>query len=366
LFDILFEKIDCVNFKEEEKIIAKYIVRNLDNKGYFIQDIGVIENFLFVEYKKRIGRDVILNILKKVQNMIPNGIAFKNQSEFLIFQLKKKNQDDYVVKTTLNIIEKSFDDFSKGRLKKIAKEYSINNDTLKKIFILLKEMKPYPAYGINVDNSFYKILNPDFFVFKNKDGGFDVKLKSYFNKNIKINNLYKNAIKDEKASDKFISFAKEQIEKAKRFIDVVKRRREVLLQTMIHIVDFQRDYFLSEGEVSFIKPMTLEDIANHIKTSISTVSRIINNKSVETLWDVILLKDFFSGTFFTKDGKPISSIFVEKKIKEILNKESKEKPLSDHEIAKIMQENNINIARRTVTKYRERLGFADSRLRKIF
>ena len=168
--------------------------------------------------------------------------------------------------------------------------------------------------------------------------------------------------RDKKLKDA-VTFVKQKLDAAKWFIDAIKQRQQTLLRTMRAIVDFQYDYFL-EGDETKLKPMILKDIAEEIGMDISTVSRVANSKSIQTEFGIYPLKYFFSEGIATDSGEDASSREVKHILKEIIDKESKKKPLSDEKIEQMLNEKGYNIARRTVAKYREQLNIPVARLRK--
>ena len=357
----IFAQIDNLDLSFVEKDIARYVVNNLDEKGFLLVDIDFVINYFFSMRQINVSPDTVRFVLKKVQKIIPIGLATKNTREFFLLQLEKNNDD--VSTFSKKIIENNFADFSRGNWVKIAKFYKVSTDKINDVVACLKKLKPYPTYGLNSSESTVATVNPDFFVFKNKNGDFEVKLKAYFSLPLRVNNLYKEQMKKEATNEDFLSFAKEKIVSAKNFIAAIEKRREVLLKTVRSIVDFQKEYF-SCGDISFLRPMTLKDVSALADIDISTVSRIANSKYIETIWGIVGIKELFSGFFLKKDGGEVNAKFVMNKIREIILRENKKKPLSDKKIVNILTKEGIVISRRTVTKYREKIGIAESRIRK--
>lgn len=187
---------------------------------------------------------------------------------------------------------------------------------------------------------------------------------------LKISRTYANMLEDysrskekSKSQRDAVMFVKQKLDAAKWFIDAIQQRQNTLLYTMEAIASYQKEYFL-EGDETKLKPMILKDIADIVGLDISTVSRVVNSKYVQTPYGTFLLKSFFSESLSTDSGEEVSTREVKKILQEEIGKESKKKPLTDDHLAKVLKQKGYNIARRTVAKYREQLDIPVARMRK--
>jgi RNA polymerase sigma-54 factor len=218
-------------------------------------------------------------------------------------------------------------------------------------------------------NKLQSYVIPDFFVINN-NGKLDITLNSRNAPDLRISEGYRDMLKDydrgekkDKRQKEAVLFIKQKIDSAKWFIDAIKQRQHTLLSTMRTIVDYQRQFFLS-GEDIDLRPMILKDIAERTQLDISTVSRVANSKFVQTEFGTYRLKFFFSESLVTDSGEEVSTREVKKILSDLIEEESKQKPLSDEKLTEALQEKGYNIARRTVAKYREQLNIPVARLRK--
>jgi RNA polymerase sigma-54 factor len=233
-------------------------------------------------------------------------------------------------------------------------------ETLKKVIELIQRLNPKPGEGEFSAQENY--ITPDFIV-ENDNGEFLITLNDRNLPTLRINKAYRDLVapKGKKAPKEAKEFIKQKFEAAKWFIASIHQRRETLLKVMRAIVDRQRQWF-EEGEV--LKPMIYKDIAEVVGVDISTISRVVNSKYVQTEFGVHSLKDFFTSGLETESGEDVSNQMIKQRIKEIIATEDSKKPLNDDKIAAIVGSEGVKIARRTVAKYREQLGIPIARLRK--
>ena len=210
---------------------------------------------------------------------------------------------------------------------------------------------------------------PDFFII-NSNGKLELTLNSKNAPDLRISEGYRDMLKDydrgakkDKRQKEAVLFIKQKIDAAKWFIDAIKQRQHTLLSTMKAIMNYQHDFFLT-GDETDLKPMILKDIAEITGLDISTVSRVANSKFVQTEFGTYRLKFFFSESLSTDSGEEVSTREVKKILSDLIEAESKKKPLSDERLTELLQEKGYNIARRTVAKYREQLNIPVARLRK--
>ena len=311
------------------------------------------------------------DMLAKIQDFDPHGIAARNLKECLLIQLRKKEEENGDVKLAIRILESSYDDFTKKHYDKIKKKLNIeDDDELKDAVSVITKLNPKPGSSSEgLVRTQY--LMPDF-ILTSINGKLELTLNSKNAPELRISRSYadmldaydksKSKSKDQKLKQT-VSFVKQKLDSAKWFIDAIKQRQMTLLNTMQAIINFQYDFFLT-GDETKLRPMILKDIATKINMDISTVSRVANSKSIQTEFGIFQLKYFFSEGISTDSGEDVSSREVKQSLKDLIDNEDKNKPLSDDKLEKLLKAKGYNIARRTVAKYREQLNIPVARLRK--
>ena len=356
------------SLKGEDLIVAEFIIGSLDPFGYLRRDIIDISDDLIFTLGINYSENQIQKILDKIYLLDPAGVGAKNLQQCLELQLirKPKNQ---VVDLALKIIKNHFDQFSKKHFEKIKTKLNIDEDLLKKSIKEIEKLNPRPGGSYNDNNKLNSSIVPDFTI-KIVDGELKLELNSRNAPELFVSNEYKNMLagynesktKNKNQKDAVI-FIKQKLDSAKWFIDAIKQRNQTLIYTMTAILNFQKKYFLS-GDESKIKPMILKDIAEKINMDISTISRVANSKYVDTPYGIKLIKSFFSEGIKNSKGEEISTIEVKKSLEEIIFNEDKKSPYTDDQLTKLLNGKGYPIARRTVAKYREMIGYPVARLRK--
>jgi RNA polymerase sigma-54 factor len=371
LHEQLMGQLDYLGLDERQYIIGKQLIGSIESDGYIRRDLDAIVNDLAFSQGIETTPEEVETILKKIQTFDPPGIAARDLQECLLLQLDRMdNGHDIDVAVGKKIISECFDEFTKKHYQKIQKKLDTEDEEFVRDAIdLIVKLNPKPGGGsVNtmVKNQY---VIPDF-ILTNNNGKLELALNSRNAPELRISRsytemfkaYYKSNKKDKKLKEA-VTFVKQKLDAAKWFIDAIKQRQQTLLRTMKAIVDFQYDFFL-EGDETKLKPMILKDIAGMINMDISTVSRVASSKSVQTDFGIYPLKYFFSEGIATDSGEEVSSREVKQIIKDIIDKEDKNKPLSDDKLEKILNDKGYNIARRTVAKYREQLNIPVARLRK--
>lgn len=366
----LLDQLSYLKLNEKEQIIAKQIIGTIDEDGYLRRDTeSIIDDIAFTESLELQIKEVE-NVVKLIQSFDPPGIGARNLKECLIIQLnniEKKNKEELVA---LNIINNFYDDFINKHYDKIISKLSnTEKEIIKKGIQIIKNLNPKPGGSID-ESQHTEYLIPDF-ILKKEDGKFHVILTQNNIPKVKVSKDYINMLDELKVNKsknennkKSYDFIKQKLESARWFIDALEQRQNTLINTMNSIIKLQYEFFNNSGDNNFIRPMILKDIANIIKMDISTVSRIVSTKVIQTDFGIYQLKDFFSEGHITKNGENISNKKIKKLLEKFINEEDKRDPLSDEKIEKVFKEKGYNIARRTISKYREQLNIPVSRLRK--
>lgn len=369
LYDSLLEQIHTFQLSELEFKIADYLIGSLDTNGYLQRDVQSIVDELHFKQNIKTSFEETLDILKKLQQLEPAGIGARNLQECLLLQLKRKEQTSEV-ELAIQILEKHYEEYVNKHYEKILSRLKINEEQLKSADIIIKKLNPKP--GQEGGNQKQQVIYPDFYIDLDDDDQIKIILNNQYVPNIRINHQYQKMfqeyqkkIKTGKATAEEIAFFKKKVEAGKTFIEALQQRKFTLQFVMESIVKRQGAFFESEGDESKLKPMILEDVANDVEMDISTISRVANSKYLETYYGKIYpLKFFFSEKISTQSGEEVANKAVKYELKQIIEAESKKKPLSDEKIAQMLKEKGYNIARRTVAKYREQIGIPVARLRK--
>ncbi len=367
--DYLIQQLGYRELDEKQMVIGQYIIGNLDDNGYLSRPIpNLIDDLLFTTNIEA-SEEEVKEVLLVVQELDPPGIAASNLQECLLIQLNRLQEDnplnDYSLSIT--IIRDCFEEFTKKHYDKIAKKTGVSNKTLKAALdeILKLNPKPGDASNSNVKNSHY--ITPDFFVFI-KDGELELSLDGRNTPELRVNKDYVQMLNEYSKSQKeqmkeAATFVRQKIDSAKWFIEAINQRQRTLYTTMHAIMEMQRSYFLT-GDETQLKPMILKDIAEKIGLDISTISRVANSKYVQTPYGTFLLKTFFSEGITNDEGEEVSTHEIKRILKDCIESENKQKPLTDEEIMNILKDKGYPIARRTVAKYREQIGIPVARMRK--
>ena len=366
--EYLISQLKTINLDEDDMKIAEFLVGSIDNSGYIrLENDEIIDDLAFTQ-NINTDENKILKILKIIQSFDPPGVGAQSLKSCLAIQLKRKERT-YINNLAIDIIENSFEQFSKKHYQKLLNKYSINEDVLKEIMSLISKLNPKPGGAYSGLNKPIEQVIPDFKIsIENNELSLELNYRNspYLNiskdydEMLKGYKLDKNKTKSQKEA---IQFIKQKLDSAKWFIDAVKQRQQTLFITMQAIMNYQKEYFIT-GDERNIKPMILKDIANEIEMDISTISRVANSKYVDTPYGTKLLKEFFSESMKTVSGEEISTIEIKKILEKIVSSEDKRKPETDEKLVKILKEKGYKIARRTVAKYREQLNIPVARLRK--
>jgi len=366
--EYLLNQLNTLRLNDEEAKIAEFLVGSIDNSGYLRQNTDEIIDDLAFTQNIEVSTEKLNKILSIVQQLDPPGVGAQSLQECLILQLKRKPSNKQI-NLANNIIENSFDQFSKKHFNKLIEKYDINEKELKAAINEIEKLNPKPGNSYsNYEKPIEQII-PDFKIeisnnaltltLNNRNNPV-LKISNHYNEMLKGYKLDKNKTKPQKEA---IQFIKQKLDSAKWFIDAVKQRQETLYITMHAIMKYQEEYLLS-GDEKKIKPMILKDIAEKIEMDISTISRVANSKYVDTPYGTKLLKEFFSESMTTQSGEEISTIEIKKILETIIENENKRAPQTDEKLVKLLKEKGYKIARRTVAKYREQLNIPVARLRK--
>ena len=364
----LLTQLKPISLSEKKMKIAEFLVGSIDESGYIRLEIEEIIDDLAFTQNLIVSNDELEEVLKIVQEFDPPGVGALSLQNCLILQLKRK-KSSISIDLAIEIIENSFEQFSKKHFEKLMNKYSINEEQLKEVITIISKLNPKPGGSYSGGGKPIEQVIPDFKIsIENNELILELNYRNSPTLNIsrdydEMLRGYKLEKNKSKSQREAIQFIKQKLDSAKWFIDAVKQRQQTLFITMQAIMNYQKEYFIT-GDERKIKPMILKDIANEIEMDISTISRVANSKYVDTPYGTKLLKEFFSESMKTTSGEEISTIEIKKILEKIIFNENKRKPETDEKLVKLLNEKGYKIARRTVAKYREQLNIPVARLRK--
>ncbi len=367
LTELLRSQLRMLELSDDLYLLGEEIFGNLDSDGYLKSDLKDIMNELRMFEHVEISEEDAEALLKKIQQFDPIGIAARSLKESLLVQLKNGNFDPYYSYLAEELLEQHFDDFIQKRYDAVKQEMDLTDDALKATIDLIQKLNPKPGEG-NIGSVELNQISPDFLIEK-IDGDFVITLNDKSVPSVTLSKTYLEMInknkrhrKSSEREKKTYKFLREKFESAKWFIACIQQRRETLMKIMQAIVEKQYEFF--DKGPKFLKPMIYKDIADEINMDISTISRVVNGKYVQSPMGIHELKYFFSEGLSTDSGEEVSNKYIKVRLKEIINNENKKVPYSDDKLAEILNQEGIHIARRTIAKYREQLKLPIARLRK--
>jgi RNA polymerase sigma-54 factor len=366
---LILNQLRTERLNDLEMKIAEFLVGCIDEDGYIRQNLEDIIDDLAFTQNIITEHKTVESILKIIQNLDPPGIGARSLQECLVLQLRRKDSNEISIKLALDVIEDSFDLFSKRHFEKLLGKYQISEEELKIAIKEIEKLNPKPANSLSVNST--KLIEqviPDFKIEIINDKlllSLNGRNKPTMNVSREYTEMLKgySLEKKRKSQKEAVQFIKQKLDSAKWFIEAIEQREQTLMLTMKAIMTFQEAYFLS-GDEKKIKPMILKNIADKINMDISTISRVANSKYVDTPYGTKLIKEFFSESMINNKGEEISTIEVKKKLENIIEEEDKRKPETDDSLVKLLNKEGYKIARRTVSKYREQLNIPVARLRK--
>jgi RNA polymerase sigma-54 factor len=305
-----------------------------------------------------------LEVLKVIQSFEPSGVGARDLRECLLIQLKALN-DSESVRLATKIVDLYFEELSSKHYNKIISRLSITEEQMKKALARITKLNPKPGGlgdGTYIDMT--QQIIPDF-VLDIVDGDPVLSMPRYNVPELKVSRQFQKMLEDPnlKTDKDSVTFARQKIDAAKWFIEAIKQRHNTLESTMKAILDYQKEYFM-DGDEARLKPMVLKDIAEKTGFDISTISRVVNSKYIQTYFGIFSLKSFFSEGLENQDGTEVSTREIKKVLQELVDNENKRKPLTDDELVEALTDKGYKVARRTIAKYRDQLNIPKARLRK--
>ncbi len=355
LLDDLAEQLRFFELGEKTRAIAEYIIYNLDENGYLTMSLEeVVRNFA-----QPISLEDAELALEYVQKLDPLGVGARNLQECLLLQITPEIPHASLLHT---LISKHLDDLQQNRLPAIERKTGVPLESIKQAIEQLRRLDPRPGATHSFQPNEYVV--PDVIVEPSDSGGYDVRLADEHTPRLTISKHYQRLLKDKSADPSARAYVQKKLQSARWLIESIEQRRSTLLKVTSAIIDHQKA-FLDNGP-EHIEPLKMQQIADKVGVHVTTVSRAVDDKWVQTPRGIFSLKRFFGGGTKSADGEDVAWNTVKNMLLEIVAKEDKHSPRSDDDIVKEFEKQGLNVARRTVTKYRQALHIPSSRQRRQF
>ena len=363
----LMDQLGCRSLDEHQQQVASFIIGSLDEDGYLRRDIESLCDDLAFRAGIVTDSSEVEQMLKIIQDFEPVGVGARDLRECLLLQLRacRPTED---VQNAIRILTDCYTEFTNKHFQKIISKTGLDEAAMKRAVKKILKLNPSPGGG-SADSyveSAQQIV-PDF-ILEDNDGELSFSMPRFSVPELRVNKKYADLLlsskgSSERAQKEAAAFVKQKTDSAKWFVEALKQRQNTLQRTMEAILDYQKEYF-SSGDETNLKPMVLKDIAQITGYDISTISRVVNSKYIETPFGVFPLKYFFSEGMENQQGEEVSTRELKKVLQQCIDSEDKSKPLTDEQLAKEMEKHGYKVARRTIAKYRGQLGIPLARWRK--
>ena len=363
----LLEQLGFRNLSKHDHDVAAFIIGSLDGAGYLRRDVDSVVDDLAFRANIESSPEEVERLLALIQEFEPAGVGARDLQECLLLQLRAQPQSDEV-RLAETVLQDYFQEFSNKHFQKIITKLGLSEDDMKAVIGRIVKLNPSP--GGQIDDSYNdqaQQIVPDF-VLDIVDGEMRLTMPRFSIPEIRVNRKYADLLTESQGSTdrqkkEAATFVKQKLDSAKWFVEALKQRQNTLRSTMESILDYQREYFL-DGDESHLKPMVLKDIAERTGFDISTISRVVNSKYIETHFGIVPLKYFFSEGLENQQGEEVSTRELKKALKDCVDSEDKRRPLTDDQLVAEMGKRGYKVARRTIAKYRDQLDIPKSSLRK--
>ena len=362
---------------ERQQLIANELIGTLDDAGYLSRDLDLVTNDMAFRQGIDASPKEVLEVLRIIQSLDPPGIGARNLQECLLLQLHRMPKDpDVLMATTL--VERHFDDFANHRYERLCEALDIDQDTLDRLSALIRHLNPKPGSSDAESDSAAATFTPDI-ILQQHDGELSFYLNDGNLPRLSLNTYYTDMLAELEAQKaererhgskspaserETLSFLRTKQADAQGFIDLLQQRHDTIVRVMRYIIKHQRGFLLT-GDPDEMQPLRQREVAEATGLDISTISRMANSKYLQTDFGTIPLKDCFSKGMATTEGEEISVETVKQRLADAIQSEDKQAPLSDEALAQLLNSQGYPLARRTVAKYREQLGFPVARLRRV-
>jgi RNA polymerase sigma-54 factor len=370
-YDQLKEQMVLLDMTDRQRAIMEYMIGSLDDDGLLRKRLDAISDELAVYHNIDASEEELREVQTLLQGFDPAGIGAASLQECLLLQIDRKDSS-WLKDQMKRVVANYFEEFTHKHWDKIRASLSLSDDQAEQVFRELRKLNPRPgaSLGETVGRSLQQIT-PDFIVDTHDDGTVTFTLNNGELPELKVSQSFIDSMDEfqqnrehmSRQSKEALLYIKKKVDSAQGFIEALKVRRHTLTITMRAIIQLQHQFFV-DGDEASLRPMILKDVAEKTGLDLSTVSRVSNSKYAQTRWGTFPLRHFFSDSYVTQSGEELSTRQIKVALREIVDAEDKKQPLSDDDIKAALAERGFPIARRTVAKYREKLGIPIARLRK--
>tara|TARA_B110000967_G_C18874593_1_gene557549 strand:- start:123 stop:1469 length:1347 start_codon:yes stop_codon:yes gene_type:complete len=347
LIEKLIDQLSFTEMNDFECEIAEEILWNTNERGYLDTDLVLIAD------RYDLSEEEVEPILKNIQRLDPKSIGSRNLKECLSIQLEDEKDS-----LAYRIVNNYFDDFMHKRYEKILEKLDCDQNSLHNAIAQITNLNPRPGEGYRDK---FQVIIPDVIV-QEEDDDWLITTNDSGVPELRISKIYEEQLDNGKLKGDAKKFIKEKIDSANWFIEAVHERRITLVNVTQAIIAFQPEWF--SGDMDYLRPLKLQDIADKINMDISTISRSTRGKFADTPYGIFELKHYFTDYIELKNGKLLGTFVIKKALEKIIEKENKQDPLSDESLVSRLETLGYNLARRTIAKYRDQMGYPVARLRK--
>ena len=370
-YDQLKEQMVLLDMTDRQRAIMEYMIGSLDDDGLLRKRLDAISDELAIYRNIDASEEELREVQTLLQGFDPAGIGAASLQECLLLQIDRKDSS-WLKDQMKRVVANYFEEFTHKHWDKIQASLTLSDDQAEQVFRELRKLNPRPgaSLGETVGRSLQQIT-PDFIVDTHDDGTVTFTLNNGELPELKVSQSFIDSMDEfqqnrehmSRQSKEALLYIKKKVDSAQGFIEALKVRRHTLTITMRAIIQLQHQFFV-DGDEASLRPMILKDVAEKTGLDLSTVSRVSNSKYAQTRWGTFPLRHFFSDSYVTQSGEELSTRQIKVALREIVDAEDKKQPLSDDDIKAALAERGFPIARRTVAKYREKLGIPIARLRK--
>ena len=358
--DKLRQQLSGIELSESDELIVNYVIDNIDDDGYLRISNQLISSNIMGQFYQMVNADDVERVIVNViQRLSPAGICARNLQECLLIQLRQLHQDSKnpMIPKAIDVIANQFDAFTKRKFDIVRKRENLTEAQFAEVQQIIRRLNPYPGEGSASD-----VVIPDFTV-SNEDGELVLSLNNEYKPHLRVSDQYQKLLESMRTerNKKALAFVQENIRDAAIFIESLSERDRTMYLVMNEIMNQQKQFFLT-GNRGTLRPMVQRNIAEKVNLDVSTVSRVVSTRNVQTEFGVLPLKSLF--TEAVDEEGDIASAAVKECLLELVENEDKTHPLPDEKLAELLKQNGYPISRRTVAKYREQLDIPSSSMRK--
>lgn len=353
----LLAQIPLSDIPEQHRSLAEMLVAYIDDDGYFRGSLPDIEMVT------QAREPLILRLLEKIQKLDPVGCGGRDLREVLLAQMEKLDDspwEDEVRRT----IDRHLNAVAERRVSSVCADLGISVDEFPKVLAELRRLDPKPGRGFSPKGETEIYVRPEIFVQRDAKGKWKVRVTERDIPDIRISKKYVRMLEDPSCGAEAKSYIRERLRAAEALIDAIVERQETIRRIAQTVVDAQTEVFERKTMLA-LRPLTMEQVAGQVGVHNTTVSRTVNEKYMSTPFGVVSLRRFFTSGVMTESGEAVSNVAVRERIRQLVEAEDKSKPLSDAALEKMLKDEGVNVARRTVTKYREAQGIPSTKERRV-